>query len=126
MISSEKSATFREHAWAYAHATAAAAGAQLASMGLAFNAFAFVASVRGRGMSIAADAFGKITCSPASVLNQVDRETLASPEKRRHRRRAQGRRGVRTMTVLKPAGAAPAFADEQRRDVRQGLRQAPA
>jgi hypothetical protein len=57
-------------------ATAAAAGEQARSLGLVFNAHAFVASVRGRGISIAVDAAGKIVVAPASALNPTDRELV--------------------------------------------------
>jgi hypothetical protein len=68
---------------AHSHATAAAGGAQLAAMGLQFNAHAFIGALRSRGVMITVNAFGKVSCSPATLLNATDRETLASPEKRR-------------------------------------------
>lgn len=59
-------------------ATAAAAGAQLAAMGLTFNPHGFVASLRGRGIAVAVGADGKIAVAPASALNTTDREQLRS------------------------------------------------
>jgi hypothetical protein len=66
-----------------AAATAAAAASQLAGMGVAFNAFGFVASLSGRGLTITVNAFGKLSCAPATMLNATDREILASAERRR-------------------------------------------
>ncbi len=58
------------------HAAAAGAGAQLASMGLTFNAHAFISSMRGRGMVVAVDAAGRIAVTPSSMLNPNDRQIL--------------------------------------------------
>lgn len=63
-------------------AVAASAAQQLQSLGLNFNAHAFVAAIRSRGVTIAVDADGKIVCSPARMLNHVDQEALRNPERR--------------------------------------------
>jgi hypothetical protein len=57
-------------------AAAAAAGAQLAAMGLTFNPSAFIRSLRGRGVTMAVGADGRIVVAPASALNETDRSQL--------------------------------------------------
>ena len=67
----------------HAAQVAAAAAAQLQAQGFGFNAHAFVAGLRARGISIATSAKGEIVVSPATSLNAIDRETLTNAERRR-------------------------------------------
>jgi hypothetical protein len=59
-------------------AAAQAGGQQLRSMGLAFNARAFLTTLRSRGLAVALGADGRIAIAPASMLNPTDRDQLRS------------------------------------------------